>query len=147
MFKTLFSRLGNVKAGKFVATQADMESEDYTEEDWENLNDIETVLDSIGIKLRENATTYKETDELLAEIAEKWKTLNDVEKNAVTTAIAGTRQREMLLTMFENWDSVNRYAEIASNSQGTAVEKMKAYGLRNLIEAYQEWIKNNKVEE
>ena len=66
-----------------------MESEDYTEEDWENLNDIETVLDSIGIKLRENATTYKETDELLAEIAEKWKTLNDVEKNAVTTAIAG----------------------------------------------------------
>ena len=26
-------------------------------------------------------------------------------------------------------------------------EKMKAYGLRNLIEAYQEWIKNNKVEE
>lgn len=37
MFKTIYSRLGNVKAGKFIASQEDMQSEDYNEEDWENL--------------------------------------------------------------------------------------------------------------
>lgn len=92
-FKTVFSRLGNVKVGKFTASQEDMASEDYNEEEYENLNDIETVLDSIGIKLRENATTYKDTEEVLQEIAEIWDTIDDVTKNAITTALAGTRQR------------------------------------------------------
>lgn len=92
-FKTVFSRLGNVKVGKFTASQEDMASEDYNEEEYENLNDIETVLDSIGIKLRENATTYKDTEEVLQEIADIWDTIDDVTKNAITTALAGTRQR------------------------------------------------------
>ena len=60
-------RIGNVKVGKFTASVEDMASEDYNEEEYENLNDIETVLDSIGIKLRENATTYKDTEEVLEE--------------------------------------------------------------------------------
>lgn len=66
-----------------------MASEDYNEEEWENLNDIETVLDSIGIKLRENATTYKDTEEVLKEIAEIWNTLDQTTANAITTALAG----------------------------------------------------------
>lgn len=89
MFKTVFSRLGNVKVGKFTASVEDMASEDYNEEEWENLNDIETVLDSIGIKLRENATTYKDTEEVLKEIAEIWNTLDQTTANAITTALAG----------------------------------------------------------
>ena len=89
----MFSRLGNVKVGKFTASAEDMVSEDYNEEDYENLNDIETVLDSIGIKLRENATTYKETEQVLQEIADVWDTLDSVTQNAITTALGGTRQR------------------------------------------------------
>lgn len=82
-------RLGNVKVGKFTASLEDMASEDYNEEEYENLNDIETVLDSIGIKLRENATTYKDTEEVLQEIAEIWDTLDQTTANAITTALAG----------------------------------------------------------
>ena len=85
----MFSRLGNVKVGKYTASLEDMASEDYNEEDYENLNDIETVLDSIGIKLRENATTYKDTEEVLQEIAEIWDTLDQTTANAITTALAG----------------------------------------------------------
>ena len=103
-FKTVFSRLGNVKVGKFTASQEDMASEDYNEEEYENLNDIETVLDSIGIKLRENATTYKDTEEVLQEIADIWDTIDDVTKNAITTALAGTRQRvnNKMLRIYSN---------------------------------------------
>ena len=70
-----------------------MNSEDYDEESFENLSDIETALDNIGIKLRQNATTYRDTEEVLSEIAEKWDTLDQTAKNSLTTALAGTRQR------------------------------------------------------
>lgn len=99
-FKTVFSRLGNVKVGKFTASVEDMASEDYNEEEFENLNDIETVLDSIGIKLRENATTYRETEEVLQEIADMWDTLDETTQNALTTALAGTRQRVIKCSVY-----------------------------------------------
>ena len=70
-----------------------MNSEDYDAESFENLSDIETALDNIGIKLRQNATTYRDTEEVLSEIAEKWDTLDQTAKNSLTTALAGTRQR------------------------------------------------------
>ena len=120
-------RIGNVKVGKFTASVEDMASEDYNEEEYENLNDIETVLDSIGIKLRENATTYKDTEEVLQEIADIWDTLDETTQNALTTALAGTRQREIVLTLFENWDSVKNFARISADSYGTAEEKMLAF--------------------
>lgn len=70
-----------------------MASEDYNEEDWESLSDVETALDNIGIKLRENANTYRDTETILNEIAEKWDTLDETSQNSVVSALAGTRQR------------------------------------------------------
>ena len=76
-----------------------MNSADYNEDEFESLNDIETVLTSVGIKLKENATTYREIDEVLEDIAKKWGAWDSVTKNAVTTAIAGTRQRVITYTV------------------------------------------------
>ena len=38
-FKTIYSRFGNVKAGKFVASQEEMDSSNYNEEEFESLKD------------------------------------------------------------------------------------------------------------
>ena len=128
-FKTLFSRFGNVKARKFIASAAEMESEDYNEADWQDLNDIEKVLRSsqININLRTKADTFRDVDEVFAEIGDKWDTYSNVTQNAIATAIAGVRQRENVVTLFENWDLVSKYSNIAANSLGTAAEKMNAY--------------------
>lgn len=64
---------------------------------------------------------------MLQEIADIWGTIDDVTKNAITTALAGTRQREIVLTLFENWDSVENFARISADSYGTAEEKMLAF--------------------
>lgn len=104
-----------------------MASQDYNEEDWEALSDVETALDNIGIKLRENANTYRDTETILDEIAEKWDTLDETSQNSVVSALAGTRQREIVLTLFENWDSVENFARISADSYGTAEEKMLAF--------------------
>lgn len=127
MMKTVYSRFGNIKAGKFAANASELSSDDYDEQSYENLNDIETVLNSIGIKIRENATSFREMDDVLEEIGSKWESFNDVTKNAVGTAIAGTRQRENVTALFENWDKVQKYSKIAETSYGTAAQKMEAY--------------------
>lgn len=66
-----------------------MASEDYNEDEWESLSDVETALDNIGIKLRENATTYKDTEEIMSQIAEKWDTLDQTTQNSLVSALAG----------------------------------------------------------
>ena len=104
-----------------------MESEDYNEDEYESLNDIEKVLDSIGIKLRENAREWRDIDDILAEIGANWDNYDDVTQSALATAIAGTRQREIVLSLFENWDLVEKYTDIAENSFGTAAKKMEVY--------------------
>ena len=127
--------MGNVKLGKYTASQEEMASEDYSEEEWENLSDVETALDNIGIKLRKNVQEYRETDDVLSDIAEKWDELSAIDKNAITAALGGTRQREIVLTLFENWDQAEKFAQISADSYGTAEEKMTAF--TDTIEAAQ----------
>jgi hypothetical protein len=92
-----------------------------------NLNEIEQVLRSVGIELRESAESFRNIDEVIKEIASKWSTFTDVQKSGVSTAVAGTRQRENFLVLMNNFENVAKYAEISANSYGTAVEKMNAY--------------------
>ena len=92
-----------------------------------NLNEIEQVLKAVGIELRDTPEHFRDIDSVLAEIAGKWNTFSDVQKSGISTAVAGTRQRENFLVLMENWDNVGKYAEIAANAYGTAVEKMEAY--------------------
>lgn len=123
-FKTLYSRYGNVKAGKFVAGAGD----ESNSEEFEALNDIEKVLNKIGISMRDTSAEFRNFDNVLAEIAEKWATLSDVERNAISTAFAGTRQREVFNVLMQNFDKVGEFENIAENSEGSTQEKMDIYG-------------------
>lgn len=81
--RTILSRYGNVKAGVFSGMAED--GEDTSE----SLNDVEKVLNAIGISIRSTSTEMRGFDEVLDDLAEKWDNLNDVEQNAVATAMAG----------------------------------------------------------
>lgn len=125
--KTIYSRYQNIAAGKFVAAQSDIDSENYNEDDWENLNDVETALGALGIKIRDSVDNFRNFDDVMAEIAAKWDSYSDVQQSGIATALAGTRQRENVITMFENFGLVQKYEQIAANSYGTAAQKMEAY--------------------
>lgn len=117
--KTLLSRYGNVKAGSFV----DLE----TGEADESLNDTEKVLNAIGISIRSSSMEFRDFSDVLDELADKWIALTSVEKNAVATAMAGTRQRENFNILMENYDSYRDAVDSASDSEGIAQEKYEAY--------------------
>lgn len=121
--KTILSRFGNVKAGTYSGMNITGDQNETTE----SLNDIEKVLRKIGISLRSSNLEFREFDDVLDDIASKWDTLDSVSKNAIATAMAGTRQRESFLVLMENYDKYKDFIEEAANAEGTAAEKYKAY--------------------
>jgi TP901 family phage tail tape measure protein len=77
-FKTLFARMGNVKAGKFI-----------DDETGESLNDVEAVLGNIGISLRDANGNFRNFAEVLSEVAGEWENYDNVTQHAIATAFAG----------------------------------------------------------
>ena len=118
--KTILSRYGNVKAGVFAGMEED--GEDASK----SINDVEKVLNAIGIQIRSTSTEMRGFDEVLDDLAEKWDNLNDVEQNAVATAMAGVRQRNQFLALMQNYDQYKESLESSRTSSGTADEKYAA---------------------
>ena len=115
-YKTLFARMNNVAAGKFI-----------DDETGESLNDVETVLSELGIKLRDLDGQFRNSGDVLDEVASRWESFDSVAQHAIATAFAGTRQQEKFIVLMENYGSALGYAETAVNSAGTAMEKYAAY--------------------
>ena len=114
-FKTIFSRLTNVAAGKM------------TDDLGEPLNDVEQVFNGLNIKLRDSSGEFRNMYDAISELANKWTKLDNVEQNWVATSVAGTRQRETFLTLMENWDRAVTLSTTALNSEGMAMDKMSIY--------------------
>ena len=115
-FKTIFARYGNVKLGVLV-----------DEESGESLNDFETALNAVGISLRNQEGQFRDFNEVMLELSERYKTLSETEKSAIATTLGGIRQRENVLVLIENMGKAMQYAETAANSSGTALNKFAVY--------------------
>lgn len=114
-FKTMFARYSNVKLNRLV------------DDDGESLNDYERILTRVGIALRDNAGSFRDFDDVLADVQNKWSSLTEVEQSAIAAALGATRQKENVLTLMENYSKAMEYAGISADSAGTAMEKYDAY--------------------
>ena len=114
-FKTIFSRLTNVAAGKM------------TDDQGEALNDVEQVLNGLNIKLRDTTGQFRNMYDVISDVADNWQNYTNVEQAWIATSVAGTRQRETFLALMENWDRSLELSEAAMNSEGMAMEKMDIY--------------------
>lgn len=114
-FKTLFSRMTQVAAGKEI------------DEAGEKLNDVEITLNRAGIALRSSQNDWRDMYDVLNDVAGKWKELDDTQRAQIATALGGTRQKEIVLALMENWDRVAKYVKISEQSAGSASEKMQYY--------------------
>lgn len=114
-YKTLFARMGNIKAGQLVDPETS-----------EDLSNVENVLKGVGIALRENGGEFRNFGEVLDEVHSKWDNYGTVQQRAIAVAFAGTRQQEKFLTLMEHYSEAMGYAEIATNSAGTALEKYES---------------------
>lgn len=76
-FKTIFSRMSNVAAGKDI------------DDEGETLNDVEETLERMGIALRDSQYEWRNFEDVLDEVAEKWDAFNNTQQSQIATAIAG----------------------------------------------------------
>ena len=126
--KTMYARFGNVKINKF-------EDAEHPEE-VENINDIERVLNKLNIALRDSEGQWRRYDDVMMEVGKRFNSLTDVEKNAIATAMFGTRQRENGIVILSNWDRILEANASAMEASGTADERYAAYteGLNAALE-------------
>ena len=115
-FKSMFARMGNIKAGRLVDPETD-----------EDLSDVETVLNSLGIKLRNNEKDWRNFGDVLDDVAARWKSFSDTQRRAIANAFGQTRNQEKFLILMDQYQTAAKYADIATNSTGNAAEKYEAY--------------------
>ena len=128
-YKTMFARMSNIKAGRFV-----------DDETGESLNDVASVLNEVGVSLFDTEGQFRSFEDVLDEVGEKWNDLNKTEKAAIATAMAGTRQQEKFRVLMENYSSAMNFSEVAANSSGTATAKYNSAYMES-IEAKLESLK------
>ena len=114
--KTILSRMNQIRAGKFVDAETG-----------EAFNDVEKVLNKIGISIRDANNQLLGSETVLDTIAEKWQSIDKNTVNAVSTAFAGTHQANKFISLMDNWDKVRKLTDIAMNSDGSAESKFEVY--------------------
>ena len=121
---TLLSRYRNVKIGQFV------------DDDGQDLSDVETILDSVGIKLRETNLEFRDFETVIDEVAKSWNNYSGVQQAAIAKAFSGSRQQNRFIALMEGYNKTLELTEVVANSAGTAVEKFNN-SYQNSLEAKQ----------
>lgn len=117
--KSILSRMYNIKTGKL-----ELVDEDGTTE---KLSDVETTLANVGINLRKTMTEYNSASDVLDALAAKWVTLNQAQQKAISVSLAGKNYNNFFNSLMENYDRVQKYTDVAANSEGYGEQKFDLY--------------------
>ena len=106
--KSIIARYGELKQNM---TGTDAEGEEYS------LNKVDTALQSIGISIHNAQGEFRDFDDVILELGEKW---NQIDKNAqryIATVMAGNRQQSRFLALVSNVEEYKRALELANDSE------------------------------
>lgn len=111
-FKSIYSRYSNIKLGNM-------------DDEGKSINDVETALARVDIKLRDSVNSFRDFDDVLLEFVEKYQkgTMAQTDYLAVVNTLAGTRQKETLMALVENFDAVKKHQDDMTASIGSAKSK------------------------
>ena len=107
--KTIYARMGDLAV-------------DGEDEFGVKLGDVSGKLKTMGVDILDAQGQMREMGEVIEEVAEKWDTWTSAQQQAAAVALAGKRQYNNLIALFENWDM---YEEAKSTSKGGAGELQK----------------------
>lgn len=107
--KTIYARMGDLMV-------------DGEDEFGVKLGDVSSKLKTMGIDVLDAQGQMRDMGEVIEEVAGKWDTWTEAQQQAAAVALAGKRQYNNLIALFENWDM---YEEAKSTSKGGAGELQK----------------------
>lgn len=112
--KTLFARVQGLQLGE-------------TLEDGTDLNKYSKALYDVGVNIKAQNGDLKEMDQILDEVAAKWKTLDRGTQNALAQTVAGVRQYTQFVALMDNWDDFEKNLTTAYNAGGALGEQAEIY--------------------
>lgn len=106
-FKTIFSRISRSKDG--LTTDAEM-------------SDAEAALKSVGVSVRGTDGDLRDISDTLDGLNQVWGTLNKSQKSYIAEQAAGVRQKNIFISMMDNYNKALKLEQDALDSSGTAME-------------------------
>lgn len=106
-FKTIFSRISRSKDG--LTTDAEM-------------SDAEAALKSVGVAVRGTDGDLRDVSDTLDDLNKVWGTLNKSQKSYIAEQAAGVRQKNIFISMMDNYDKALQLEQDALGASGTAMK-------------------------
>ena len=111
--KTIYARMSDIKAG--------------VEEEGTTLGSYTSEMAEMGINVLDATGSLRDMGEVIEEIGGKRSNFSREQQIALAQTMAGTRQYNNLIALFDNWDSYIDTLEVAQNAQGTLQEQQDIY--------------------
>ena len=112
--KTIYARMGDLQV-------------DGVDEFGTSLGDVSGKMKQMGIDVLDQEGNLREMGTVMEEVAAKWGTWTEAQQQAAAVAIAGKRQYNNLIALFESWDMYESTLETSKNAEGTLEEQQKTY--------------------
>ncbi|WP_437261277.1 phage tail tape measure protein [Bacillus thuringiensis] len=91
------------------------------------LEDVESILKSVGIGIRDVAGDALPVQDVFAKIAEKWQGMTNMERQNIAVKVAGRNHLTKFLALMNNWDMSVKATTDSLNSQGSAMKENARY--------------------
>jgi TP901 family phage tail tape measure protein len=112
--KTIYARMGDLKV-------------DGIDEFGTSLGDVSTQMQQMGIAVLDQEGNLRDMGAVIEDVAAKWGTWTDAQQQAAAVAIAGKRQYNNLIALFENWDMYESALSTSETSAGTLQKQQDTY--------------------
>ena len=112
--KTIYARMGDLKVSG-------------VDEFGTSLGDVSGQMRQMGIEVLDQEGNLREMGEVIEEVASKWDTWTGAQQQAAAIAIAGKRQYNNLIALFENWDMYESALTTSQTSAGTLQKQQDIY--------------------
>lgn len=80
-----------------------------------DISKAEASLRSVGIEVRSSSGDFRDINDILGDLADKWDTLSDVEQSNIGFNVAGTRQTNIIKSLMKSWDDYEKRVDDATN--------------------------------
>lgn len=82
-----------------------------------DVNKVQTALASVGVSLLDAQGQFRDFDDVIFELADKWDTLDKNSQRYVATIAAGNRQQSRFIALVSHADRLREVADSAANSE------------------------------
>ena len=112
--KTIYARMGDLKV-------------DGMDEFGTSLGDVSGQMQKMGVQVLDQQGNLRDMGTVIEEVAGKWGTWTDAQRQAAAVAIAGKRQYNNLIALFDNWDMYESSLMTSQSAEGTLEDQQKTY--------------------